>query len=108
MIITRTPFRITLGGGGTDLSSYYENHGGFIFSAGLDKYMFVDSNRSVADDLIRVKYSKSETVEHVDQLQHDIAREIFRFTGVEKNIEISSLAALPVATPSACCMPYTR
>jgi len=98
MIITRTPFRITLGGGGTDLPSYYEKHGGFIFSAGLDKYMFVDSNRSVADDLIRVKYSKSETVEHVDQLQHDIAREIFRFTGVEKNIEISSLADIPAGT----------
>jgi len=98
MIITRTPFRITLGGGGTDIPSYYEKHGGFIFSAGLDKYMFVDSNRSVADDLIRVKYSKSETVEHVDQLQHDIAREIFRFTGVEKNIEISSLADIPAGT----------
>ncbi len=98
MIITRTPFRITLGGGGTDLPSYYEKYGGFIFSAGLDKYMYVDSNRSVADDLIRVKYSKSETVEHVDHLQHDIAREIFRYTGVEKNIEISSLADIPAGT----------
>ena len=92
MIITRTPFRITLGGGGTDLPSYYEKHGGFIFSAGLDKYMFIDSNRPVVDDLIRVKYTKSEMVEKVSELQHDIAREIFRFTGVEKNIEISSLA----------------
>jgi D-glycero-alpha-D-manno-heptose-7-phosphate kinase len=98
MIITRTPFRITLGGGGTDLPSYYEKYGGFIFSACLDKYMFIDLNRSVADDLIRVKYSKSETVEHVDQLQHEIAREIFRFTGVEKNIEISSLADIPAGT----------
>ena len=98
MIITRTPFRITLGGGGTDLPSYYEKYSGFIFSAGLDKYMFVDSNRSVADDLIRVKYSKSETVESVDELQHDIAREILRITGVEKNIEISSLADIPAGT----------
>lgn len=98
MIITRTPFRITLGGGGTDLKSYYEKHGGFIFSAGLDKYMFIDSNRSVADDLIRVKYTKSETVEHVDQLQHDIAREVFRYTGIDKNIEISSLADIPAGT----------
>ena len=98
MIITRTPFRITLGGGGTDLPSYYEKYGGFIFSAGLDKYMFIDSNRSVADDLIRVKYSKSETVESVDELQHDIAREILRSTGVEKNIEISSLADIPAGT----------
>jgi len=98
MIITRTPFRITLGGGGTDLPSYYENHGGFIFSAGLDKYMFIDSNRPVVDDLIRVKYTKSETVEHVDELQHEIAREIFRYTGVEKNIEISSLADISAGT----------
>jgi D-glycero-alpha-D-manno-heptose-7-phosphate kinase len=98
MIITRTPFRITLGGGGTDLASYYEKHGGFIFAAGLDKYMFIDSNRSVADDLIRVKYTKSETVEHVNELQHDLAREIFRFTGVVNNIEISSLADIPAGT----------
>ena len=98
MIITRTPFRITFGGGGTDLPSYYEKHGGFIFSAALDKYMFIDLNRSVADDLIRVKYSKSETVEHVSELQHDIAREIFRFTRVVNNIEISSLADIPAGT----------
>ncbi|HZP03260.1 MAG TPA: galactokinase [Terracidiphilus sp.] len=98
MIITRTPFRITLGGGGTDLASYYERHGGFIFAAGLDKYMFIDSNRSVADDLIRVKYTKSETVEHIHQLQHDLAREVFRYTGVENNIEISSLADIPAGT----------
>ena len=98
MIITRTPFRITLGGGGTDLASYYEKHGGFIFAAGLDKYMFIDSNRSVADDLIRVKYTKSETVEHMHELQHDLAREVFRFTGVENNIEISSLADIPAGT----------
>src|SRR5271166_3556139 len=98
MIITRTPFRITLGGGGTDLPSYYEKHGGFIFSAGLDKYMYIDSNRSVADDLIRVKYSKSETVECVDELQHDIAREILQHTGILKNIEISSLADIPAGT----------
>jgi len=98
MIITRTPFRITLGGGGTDLPSYYEKYGGFIFSAGLDKYMYIDSNRSVADDLIRVKYSKSETVERVDEVQHDIAREILQHTGVLKNIEISSLADIPAGT----------
>ncbi len=98
MIITRTPFRLTLGGGGTDLRPYYEKHGGFIFAAGLDKYMFIDANRSVADDLIRVKYTKSETVERVDELKHDIAREVFRYTGVENNIEISSLADIPAGT----------
>ncbi len=98
MIITRTPFRVTLGGGGTDLPSYYSKHGGFIFSAGLDKYMFVDVNRPATDDLIRVKYSKSETVEKVGDIQHEIAREILRLTGVEKNIEISSVADVSAGT----------
>jgi D-glycero-alpha-D-manno-heptose-7-phosphate kinase len=98
MIITRTPFRITLGGGGTDLPSYYEQYGGFICAAGLDKYMFIDSNRPVVDDLIRLKYSKSETVEHLNELQHDIAREIFRYTGVHDNIEISSIADISGGT----------
>ncbi len=98
MIVTRTPFRITLGGGGTDLPSYYSKYGGLIFSAGIDKYMFVDVNRPVADDLIRVKYSKSETVENIGEVQHEIAREILRFTGIEKAIEISSVSDIPAGT----------
>ena len=98
MIITRTPFRITLGGGGTDLPSYYEKYGGFIFSAGIDKYMFIDANRSVADDLIRLKYSQSETVATLEDLRHDLAREILRFSGIYKNIEISSLSDIPGGT----------
>lgn len=74
MIITRTPFRLSLGGGGTDLPAYYSKHGGFVFSASLDKYMFVNINRPIVDDLIRVKYSKSETVSKLSELQHEIAR----------------------------------
>ena len=98
MIITRTPFRITLGGGGTDLPSYYEKYGGFIFSAGINKYMFVDVNRPSADDLIRIKYSKSETVERLADVQHTLAREVLKLTGIEKNIEISSVADIPAGT----------
>ncbi len=98
MILTRTPFRITLGGGGTDLPSYYTKHGGFIFSAGIDKYMFVSANRPIADDFIRVKYSKSETVEHVDELKNVIAKEALRFMGIDKNIEITSVADIPSGT----------
>ncbi len=80
MIITRTPFRITLGGGGTDLPAYYSRHGGFIFAAGLDKYMFVYLNTPIVDDLIRVKYSESEMVEDVEQVRHTLAREaLLRF-----------------------------
>lgn len=98
MIVTRTPFRVTLGGGGTDLPSYYERYGGFIFSAGINKYMFVDVNRPVVDDLIRLKYSKAETVERLDEIQHEIAREVLRMMGVEKGIEISSIADISAGT----------
>ncbi|MDO8574420.1 MAG: galactokinase [bacterium] len=98
MIITRTPFRVTLGGGSTDLPSYYEKYGGFIFSVGIDKYMFVDVNRPVVDDLIRLKYSKSETVERLDEIQHEIAREVLRMMGIEKGIEISSIADISAGT----------
>ncbi len=98
MITTRTPFRVTLGGGGTDLPSYYEKYGGFIFSAGLDKYMFVSVNRPVTDELIRIKYSKSETVERLDQIEHPIAREALRMAGIEKGIEVSSIADISAGT----------
>ena len=66
MIITRTPFRITLGGGGTDLPAYYSKYGGFVLSVGIDKYMFININRPIVDDLVRVKYTKTEIVKHRD------------------------------------------
>lgn len=98
MILTRTPFRITLGGGGTDLPSYYRRAGGFIFAAAVDKYMFINLNRPVVDDLVRVKYTKSETVAHRDQLEHEIAREALRMAGVETGVEITSMADVPAGT----------
>ena len=98
MIITRTPFRVTLGGGGTDLPSYYSRHGGFIFAAALNKYMFINLNRPVVDDLVRVKYTKSETVGHSDALQHDLAREGLRLAGIERGVEITSMADVPAGT----------
>lgn len=98
MIITRTPFRVTLGGGGTDLSSYYSQYGGFIFAASINKYMFLSVNRPIVDDLIRVKYSQSETVENLDEIKHDIAREALKMTGIERSIEIISMADIPSGT----------
>jgi D-glycero-alpha-D-manno-heptose-7-phosphate kinase len=98
MIVTRTPFRVTLGGGGTDLPSYYEKYGGFIFSAGIDKYVYVNLNRPTSDDDIRVKYSESETVSNLEEVRHQVAREVLRFSGIEKNIEISSMADIPAGT----------
>jgi len=73
-------------------------HGGFIFAAGINKYMFVDVNRPSADDLIRLKYSESETVESLADVRHKLAGAILRFTGIEKNIEISSVADIPAGT----------
>ena len=98
MIITRTPFRITLGGGGTDLPAYYSRHGGFVFAAALDKYMFISVNRPIVDDLVRLKYTRSEIVAHRDQVQHDIAREAMRMTGIERGLEITSMADVPAGT----------
>ena len=98
MIITRTPFRITLGGGGTDLPSYYARYGGFIFAGAINKYMFINVNRPIVDDLVRVKYTRSEIVSHRDQLQHEIAREALRLAGIDRGLEIISMADVPAGT----------
>jgi D-glycero-alpha-D-manno-heptose-7-phosphate kinase len=98
MIVTRTPFRVTLGGGGTDLPSFYQQHGGFIFGMGIDKYMYIMLNPPIVDSRIRLHYSRSETVDHVSELQHELAREALRLNGVESRIEISSMADLPDGT----------
>lgn len=98
MIISRTPFRVTLGGGGTDLPSYYSQHGGFIFAAAINKYMFINLNRPIVDDLVRVRYSQSEMVDHRDKLHHEIAREALRMAGIEHGIEIISMADVPAGT----------
>ena len=98
MILTRTPFRVTLGGGGTDLPSYFSHHGGFIFAMGLDKYMYVAVNRPVVGHHIRLHYSHAETVEHVSQLKHELAREALKAHGIENTFEVASIADLPAGT----------
>lgn len=98
MIITRTPFRITLGGGGTDLPSFYREHGGFILAVALDKYMYVNVNTPIVDDKIRVKYAQSEMVDHADAIQHTLAREALRHFHIVRGIEIVSIADIPAGT----------
>ena len=107
MIITRTPFRVTLGGGGTDLSSYYSNHGGFIFSFTLDKYMYITLKKAFADDFIRVKYSKSETVSDLNELDHEIAQACLRKVGFSKGIEVASMADIPSGSGLGSSSTYT-
>ena len=98
MIITRTPFRLTLGGGGTDLPSFYGDHGGFILAAAIDKYMFLNVNTPIVDDKIRVRYTGSEMVDHVDDVKHTLAREALKHFGVTSGIEIVSIADIPAGT----------
>jgi D-glycero-alpha-D-manno-heptose-7-phosphate kinase len=98
VIITRTPLRITLGGGGTDLPSYYRaNHGGFLVAAAITKYVFIAVNRNFDDDLL-LKYSQVERVKSPLDVQHRLLREILLVTGVESGIEISSMADIPAGT----------
>ncbi|NCC52887.1 MAG: galactokinase [Spartobacteria bacterium] len=99
MIITRTPFRITLGGGGTDLPSFYQEHGGYVFTMSINKYMYIMLNRrSVADRKIVIRYSQVETVDHIENIVHPLAREALRMHGLDENIELTSIADLPAKT----------
>ncbi len=98
MILTRTPFRIPLGGGGTDLPSFYKQHGGFLFSAAIDKYMYISINRPILDSLIRIKYSRIEIVENTAQIEHDLARAALEYYGIKNGIEIASTADVPAGT----------
>lgn len=98
MIVTRTPFRVTLGGGGTDLPSFYREHGGFVFAMAIDKYMYIMLNPPIVDTKIRLHYSSSETVDHVSELKHELAREALRLHGFDRRMEISSMADLPDGT----------
>jgi len=97
MIVTRTPLRIPLGGGGTDLPSYYTQYGGFLVSAAVDKYIYIAVNRRF-EDSIRVSYSKTEIVDSVEQIQHPIVREALRLTQLDSNLEITSIADVPSHT----------
>lgn len=98
MIVTRTPFRVTLGGGGTDLPSYFSQHGGFIFAMGLDKYMYVIVNRPVVGHKVRLHYSQSEVVDDVSDLRHELAREALLMHGIRDTFEVASIADLPAGT----------
>jgi D-glycero-alpha-D-manno-heptose-7-phosphate kinase len=97
MIITRSPLRITLGGGGTDLPSYYHNHGGFLISAALDKYVYIILHEPFSDEII-LKYSSLEIVREREQVQHPIIREALKLVGISKRIEIASMADIPAGT----------
>ena len=98
MIVTRTPMRITLGGGGTDLPSYYSRFGCTMVSAAIDKYMFITVNRRVCDDLLMIKYSRVEIVDGVSKIIHPLVREALVRVGIDKAVGITSMADAPAGT----------
>tara|TARA_Y100000356_G_scaffold64616_1_gene52868 strand:+ start:1154 stop:2179 length:1026 start_codon:yes stop_codon:yes gene_type:complete len=95
MIISRSPYRITLGGGGTDRPDFYERHGGFVISMALDKYIYVTLKPDYIEKEIKVRYLKTEIVNSLSELQHDRAREALRSHGLESSLEISSCGDVP-------------
>ena len=97
MIITKTPLRISFTGGGTDLPAFYKNGYGAVVSTAIDKYIYITVNKRF-DNSIRMSYSQTEIVNHVDELKHDIARECLRMVGITGGIEITSIADIPSGT----------
>ena len=98
MIITRSPLRVSLGGGGTDLPSYYREYGGFLVAAAIDKYVYITKHRTFQPEII-VKYSKLERVQAVDQIEHPIIREALKLVGVtDPHLELTSMADIPGGT----------
>lgn len=97
MLITRTPLRISLGGGGTDLPSYYRRHGGLVVSAAINKYVYVGINQTFTADY-SLKYSEMELVKDVAEIRHPIIREALTLHPVGPSVEIVSLADIPGGT----------
>jgi D-glycero-alpha-D-manno-heptose-7-phosphate kinase len=98
MIIARSPLRVTLGGGGTDLPSYYEKFGGSLIAAAVDKYVYITLHESFSPDLI-VKYSRLEHVADAGRLEHPIFREAFALLGMDgRGLELASMADIPAGT----------
>ena len=94
MIITQTPLRISFLGGGTDFREYFLKEDGWVLSSAIDKYIFVTIKERF-DDKIHVGWTRTERVDHVHELQHELVRECLRKTGIERGIEISTMGDIP-------------
>lgn len=97
MIIVRSPLRISLGGGGTDIPSYYQEFGGFLIAAAIDKHVYITIHEPFVDQVI-AKYSKMEQVDNASELNHPIIREALAVLGIERQIEIASMSDIPAGT----------
>ena len=94
MIIVRTPLRLSFVGGGSDIRAFYERMDGSVVSSAIDKFVYVIVKERF-DDKIYINASKKEIVDHVDEIQHELVREAMRITGVEKDVEVTTLADIP-------------
>jgi D-glycero-alpha-D-manno-heptose-7-phosphate kinase len=94
MIVTQTPLRISFFGGGTDFKEYYGTEDGLVVSSAIDKYIYVIIKRRF-DEKIRIGYTKTELVDSVDEVEHDLVRESLRKTGLGKQVEISTMGDIP-------------
>ncbi len=94
MIIVQTPLRISLFGGGTDFPSYFMEEGGCVLSSAIDKYIFVTIKERF-DDKLRIGYTRTEMVDAIDQIRHELIREALRLTGIERGVEITTMADIP-------------
>ncbi|MFA5036603.1 MAG: hypothetical protein WC479_05450 [Candidatus Izemoplasmatales bacterium] len=94
MIVSQTPLRVSFAGGGTDIQSYYDKSFGAVVSTAIDKYIYVIVKERF-DDKIRVGYSKTELVDSVDEIEHDLVREAMKMAGVSKGVEIVTMADIP-------------
>jgi D-glycero-alpha-D-manno-heptose-7-phosphate kinase len=97
MIIVRSPLRITLGGGGTDLPSYYRDHGGFLIAAAIDKYVYITLHKTFQPGYF-IKYSELERVERASEIKHPIVRAAIELVGTDDRVEIASMADIPAGT----------
>ncbi len=94
MIVTQTPLRVSFLGGGTDFREYYLQEEGWVLTSAIDKYIYVIIKERF-DEKIRIGYTRTEFVDHIDELQHDLVRECLRKTGLSKGLEISTMADIP-------------
>ena len=98
MILTRSPLRISLGGGGTDLPSYYVDHGGFLIAGAIDKYVHINIHHRFIDRFL-LKYSHIEESNTIAEIKHPIIREALSLMKIkEKNLEMTSMADIPAGT----------
>jgi D-glycero-alpha-D-manno-heptose-7-phosphate kinase len=96
VIIVQTPLRVSFFGGGTDFPSFYCAEGGCVLSSTIDKYIFVTAKRRF-DNMLRVGYTRTEMVESIDQIQHELIRESFRMTGITHGVEVTTMGDIPTA-----------